>query len=38
LAGEVEMNQGGGLRPREVAQGWFLPCCSKPLSNIEVER
>lgn len=38
LGGEVEMNQGGGLRPREVAQGWFLPCCSKPLSNIEVDR
>jgi ferredoxin-NADP reductase len=38
LSGEVEMNHGGGLRPREVAQGWFLPCCSKPLSDIEVDR
>ena len=38
VAGEVEMNQGGGLRPREVAQGWFLPCCSKPVSDLEVER
>jgi ferredoxin-NADP reductase len=38
LSGEVEMNQGGGLRPREVAQGWFLPCCSKPLSDLEVDR
>jgi ferredoxin len=38
LAGEVQMNQGGGLRPREVAQGWMLPCCSKPLSDIELDR
>ncbi|WP_157271239.1 hybrid-cluster NAD(P)-dependent oxidoreductase [Azohydromonas aeria] len=38
LGGEVEMNQGGGLRPREVAQGWMLPCCSKPLSDLELDR
>jgi ferredoxin-NADP reductase len=38
LSGEVEMNQGGGLRPREVAQGWFLPCCSKPLSDLMIDR
>lgn len=38
LAGEIEMHQNGGLRPREVAQGWMLPCCSKPLSDIELDR
>jgi len=38
LAGEIEMNQGGGLRPREVAQGWMLPCCSRPLSDLELDR
>lgn len=38
LAGDIEMHQGGGLRPREVAQGWMLPCCSKPLSDIELDR
>lgn len=38
LVGEIEMNQGGGLRPREVAQGWMLPCCSKPLSDLELDR
>jgi len=38
LAGEIEMNQGGGLRPREVAQGWMLPCCSKPMSDLELDR
>lgn len=37
-AGEVEMKQGGGLRPREVAQGWVLPCCSWPLSDLELDR
>lgn len=38
LSGEVAMHQGGGLRPREVALGWMLPCCSKPLSDIELDR
>jgi ferredoxin-NADP reductase len=38
IAGEIAMNQGGGLRPREVAQGWMLPCCSKPLSDLELDR
>lgn len=38
LTGEIEMNQGGGLRPREVAQGWILPCCSKPLCDLELDR
>ena len=27
-----------GLRPREVAQGWMLPCCSKPMSDLELDR
>jgi ferredoxin-NADP reductase len=38
IAGDIDMNQGGGLRPREVAQGWILPCCSKPLSDLELDR
>lgn len=37
-SGEVEMKHNGGIRPREVAQGWILPCCSKPLSDIALER
>ena len=37
LVGEIEMNHNGGLRPREVAQGWMLPCCSKPLSDIDLD-
>jgi ferredoxin-NADP reductase len=38
LTGEVDMHQNGGLRPREVAQGWMLPCCSRPLSDVELDR
>lgn len=38
LAGEIQMHQNGGLRPREVAQGWMLPCCSKPLGDLELDR
>ncbi|MEY2892055.1 MAG: hypothetical protein RJA98_1963 [Pseudomonadota bacterium] len=38
LSGEVDMKQNGGLRPREVAQGWFLPCCSTPLTDLVLDR
>lgn len=37
-SGEVEMKHNGGIRPREVDQGWILPCCSKPLSDVALER
>lgn len=38
VSGEVEMNQNGGLRPKEVQQGWILPCCSKPLTDVVLDR
>jgi ferredoxin-NADP reductase len=38
ISGKVDMKHGGGIRPREIEQGLFLPCCSKPLSNLVVER
>jgi ferredoxin-NADP reductase len=38
LAGEVEMKHTGGIRQREIDQGWILPCCSKPLSDVSLER
>ncbi|GAA1547486.1 hybrid-cluster NAD(P)-dependent oxidoreductase [Brevibacterium picturae] len=38
VSGEVEMNHAGGIRPKEVAAGKFLPCCSTPLSDLVVER
>ena len=38
VSGEVEMNHAGGIRPKEIAAGKFLPCCSTPLSDLVVER
>jgi len=37
LSGEVEMNHNGGIRPREVAAGKILACCSKPLSDLALD-
>lgn len=38
LSGTVDMKHAGGIRPREIAQGLFLPCCSKPTSNLVIDR
>lgn len=38
VSGEVEMNHAGGIRPKEIAAGKFLPCCSTPLSDLVVQR
>lgn len=38
LSGEVEMKHGGGIRQREIDQGMILPCCSKPRSNITLDK
>lgn len=38
IAGKVDMKHGGGIRQREIDQGLFLPCCSKPLSDLIIER
>ena len=38
VSGTVEMNDNGGLRPREIKQGWILPCCSKPTSDVVLDR
>lgn len=37
ISGEVEMHHNGGIRPREIREGWILPCCSKPLSDVVLE-
>ena len=37
LAGRVEMSHQGGIRPREIAAGQFLPCCSTPDGDIVVD-
>ncbi len=38
LAGEVVMSHNGGIRQREIESGMILPCCSKPLSNVTIEK
>ena len=38
VSGSVDMKHDGGIRQREVDAGFFLPCCSKPLSDLVVER
>jgi ferredoxin-NADP reductase len=36
--GSVEMNHKGGIRQREIDQGFVLICCAKPTSDLVIER
>jgi ferredoxin-NADP reductase len=38
VSGKVDMKHAGGIRQREIDQGMVLICCSKPLSDLVVER
>ncbi len=38
ISGKVDMKHGGGIRQREIDQGMFLPCCSKPLTDLVVDK
>jgi len=38
LSGQVDMQHKGGIRPKEIAAGKILLCCSRPLSDLVVER
>ena len=38
VAGQVDMRHGGGIRARDIENGFFLPCCSTPLSDLVVEK
>jgi ferredoxin-NADP reductase len=38
ISGTVEMKHAGGIRQREIDQGWVLPCCSRPLSDVTLDR
>ena len=38
LSGDVNMNHGGGIRQREIDAGMILICCSKPLSDVVIEK
>ncbi|OCC05483.1 hybrid-cluster NAD(P)-dependent oxidoreductase [Labrys sp. WJW] len=37
VSGEVTMNHNGGILDDEIADGFILACCSKPLTALEVE-
>jgi ferredoxin-NADP reductase len=37
LAGSVDMQHNGGIRPKEITQNKILICCSKPLSDLRIE-
>jgi ferredoxin-NADP reductase len=38
VSGTVQMSHHGGIRQREIDQGLILLCCSKPTSNLVIER
>ena len=38
VSGTVDMQHKGGIRQREIDQGMVLLCCSKPLSNLVVDK
>ncbi len=38
VSGQVEMQHGGGIRQREIDQGMILICCSRPKTDVVIER
>lgn len=38
VSGKVDMRHNGGIKPREIDQGWILACCSKPLSDLVIDK
>lgn len=37
ISGEVSMQHNGGILDEEVAEGYILACCAKPLTALEIE-
>ncbi len=38
ISGQVDMKHGGGIRQLEIDQGMILICCSKPLTDLVIEK
>lgn len=38
LSGTVEIDHKGGIRQREIDQGFILACCSRPRSDLVIDR
>lgn len=36
LSGEVHMLHNGGITEDDIAEGYILPCCSRPIGRVEV--
>lgn len=37
ISGEVEMSHNGGILDEEIEEGYILACCSRPLTDLEIE-
>ncbi|MBD0417025.1 hybrid-cluster NAD(P)-dependent oxidoreductase [Oryzicola mucosus] len=37
ISGDVEMEHNGGILDDQIAEGYILACCSKPLTAVEIE-
>ncbi|QOL16275.1 2Fe-2S iron-sulfur cluster-binding protein [Dickeya dianthicola] len=37
LRGKADMQHAGGISRDDIKNGYILPCCTHPLSNIEIE-
>ena len=38
LSGQVEMRHQGGILQRHIDRGYVLTCCSRPLTDVLIER
>jgi ferredoxin len=38
VSGSVDMKHGGGIRQREIDRGLILICCSRPTSDLVIDR
>lgn len=38
ISGQVHMEHKGGIRQREIDQGYVLLCCSRPLSDLVIDK
>lgn len=38
VAGQVDMQHRGGIRQRQIDMGYVLLCCSRPLTDLTIER
>jgi ferredoxin len=38
VSGQVDMKHAGGIRQRQIDSGEILVCCSRPLSDVVIEK